>query len=64
MEAVEKSYAERKQLPEGRSFARDRWRLHGKTMEKPWESGGFMGFDGMYPLVNVYQKTMERSTDF
>ena len=25
---------------------------HRKTMGKPWENGGFMGFDGIYPLVN------------
>ena len=27
---------------------------HRKTIGKPWEYGGFMGFDGIYPLVNVY----------
>ena len=24
---------------------------------KPWENGGFMGFYGMFPLVNIYITT-------
>ena len=30
------------------------YRMLQKTMEKLYENGGFMGLDGIYPLVNVY----------
>ena len=33
------------------------WENHRKTMGKPWENGGLMGFNGIYPLVMTHIAT-------